>query len=1061
MTFVHLHVHSYYSEDGVANPHDLVSAARDMGMNAIALTDHNTLGGIVPFCLACREFGIRPIIGCELNVAASESKLSSSSVYKLVLLVETEAGYRNLVKLLQRSHANARHDTPFLRLDDLRNNTNGLIVLTGGTASELQDLLMHGKHTQTEAHLTQLERVFGRQSIIFEIQDYHTRKHQEIADRIAAVAYYFAMPCVATNDVHYLRPHDSICHDFLKSEAPPLIFEMNEKRKGSHTKHLASAEEMAAKFHRHPRALSTTEDVAERCAFQLNFEKRRFPVHDFVRGQDADSYLWDLAFREARGRYAELSNEMKNRLNQEFDCIKEEGLSNNIILLHKVAQFCRQNKISLGVGKGHIISSLVAYVLGITQINPLDHKMKFLGFGSHGIKGRSLGIELPACHASALHAFLKSCFGEDFCCAVGRHTACQRANLAREICAWFNYSYARVEEELRRPDAQADDRGESGVEQYFLAGALHVALPCPEIVRFMLSRMLPRLRPLASAENKFAISGENLNNLIPRVEVDGELITQMDSASLDALNIPRLTVESNPVLNILDLAASWVRKEENAAFDPDRIPLDDEDTYNLLGKGLTTGIDPFHSITLKSLLRSHRPKNLRELVKIKSMERSRDGENESDVLEHVPECLLTYRCAFVKAHYRLSFMTALLTLSYTNRKKFTVILREVNQMGIKILPPDINLSLYEFSQTPKAIRTGLMVVNGFGGKAYSEIERVRKGGDFIDLFDLCRRTDARLINNRLLSNLVKTGGLDSFGLKRSQMLYLIEESADFARKTGGGPTLFDDQPDRGGILTAQEPPQIPELPLQEIIKHEIAAAGYCISHEQFLLYKDIIRRCRALSPFNLSPKLVGREVYVAGYLEHVPVQGISDESDQVVLDLEGCVVTMPLKAFNLYGSAINANAPVLVGGTVARRKDEIYIRALSVFTLRMVQQMSRQVQQITLDMAGEDAATFRLITKIVSQFRAKGAKITINNVSSAPLSRWSAFRIRHSSIFFCPPFYYVLKKIMPEERIMLTVADGMDPELLHALSPTRFPRVRNDSDTMTESDENSTLVDEY
>ena len=1058
MSFVHLHVHSNFSVDGgVAGVRDLARTARDQGARTLALTDSNTLAGVVPFTLACREYGLRPVLGSQLDVTLSESRFSADEIFKLVLLVETESGYRNLVRLISRAHAN-NHHSPFLHFADLQNNVAGLLALTGGIGTELHDLLLLGRHEKAEAHLTLMHRVFGKQSIVFEVQDFGEPRQKEIALQIAGIAKYFGMPCVATNDVNYLRPEDSICHDFLSAAAPATFYSFQERRDARRTRHMATEDEMAQRFPKLRRALDATEEIADRCAFQLNLEKRRYPVHDFVRGFDADSFLWDLTFREARARFNELTPEMKNRLNEEFDCIKGEGLSNNILLLWNVAQFCRRSRITLGMGRGSMISSVVAFVLGITQINPLEHKMRFLGFGGQGISGRSLSIEIPTKYSSALHTFLKETFGADFCGVLGRYQPTQRASLAREICGWFNVPFSRIEEAVMAPD-RAGELRDNRVESYFPGHGEGAALPCPEIMRFMLARMLPRPRAITSAEYQFAISGENLNHLVPRLELEDEEVLQMDSGALDALNIPRLAIDFNPVLNVLDAAASWVRREENQAFDPDRIPLDDDETYALLGKGLTTGIDPFHSITLKSLLRAHRPRTFRDLIKIKSMDRPAGKDSGTDVLEHVPECLMTYRCAFIRAHYPLSFMAAMLTHAHRNRRKvFPVILREAKQMGLKILPPDINLSLFEFSQTHKSLRTGLMVVSGMGEKAYAELERVRRGGDFADLYDLCRRTDARLIHNRLLTNLAKSGAFDCFGLRRAQLLAMIEEGADAARK-GGGPSLFDDPQDRGATLP-QDAPDVSELSVPEIIRHEIAATGYCISHDQFHLYADLVKRCRPLSPYDLATKHVGHEVYISGFIE--PVGGLTDpgeEGEQMVLDLEGRVVTMPIRAFKLYSEAISANAPVLVGGTVHRRKDELYLKALTVFTLRMVQQMSQQVLEVELDLTGENARTARLIHGLMRRYQGKGTRVKVTNFTGTAFGRWHVSRVSRGTVFFSPPFYYALKKILPEDRISLTVADDMSPGLLHALSPTRFPEAPQGADP--DSDENSSAADAY
>ncbi|MCX7717024.1 MAG: PHP domain-containing protein [Candidatus Sumerlaeaceae bacterium] len=1061
MDFVHLHVHSHFSlEEGVAPPEALVMRARELGMRALALTDHNSLAGVVAFCTACRTHGIRPVIGAELDVLPFETKVTSAQLFRLVLLAENEAGYRNLVRLVQRAHTAPVRGNPAIRLDDLKAGASGLIVLTGGEHSELYHLVASGRAAETETHITELVRIFSRENVVFEVQNFGVTGESPVAGQIVRLAEFLSMRCVATNDVCFLYPEDSICYEFLRRDAPPSFLSFLERRDPLRHRHLASPADMMRKFQRTPQVIRSTVDISERCGFVPNLEKKRFPSQDFVRGFDADSYLWDLTFREARARFTELTSEMKNRLNEEFDYLKNEGLSNNILLLWNIAQFCRRSRIALGVGRGNTISSLIAHILGITQVNPLDYKLRFLGFEGETPQDRCLTVEIPSSHARRLHEFLRENFGANFCSAVGRWLPASKTSLAREICQWFHLPFTQVAALVEEWDDRAP-HGEATLERFVPHRGDGVALPNRDVVRFMLARLLPRPRQLACAEQQFAISGENLNGLVPRVPAEDELVTQMDAAALDGFNIPRVRIDSSPLLNIIDTAARWVREQEHAKFDPERIPPDDDDTYSLLARGLTNGIDPFHSITMKSLLREHRPRNLMGLLKLKAMEKTPDADRAPDVREHLPECLLTYRCAFIKAHYPMSFMTALLTHSYPNRKKFTVILREAKQMGIRILPPDINRSFYEFSLAPRAIRTGLMVVSGLGEKAYAEIERVRMGGNFNNLLDLIRRTDPRLVNNRVLANLARTGALDVFNLKRSQLLSMIEDQADFARKDGAAPSLFDGQDDLEG-LPALDAPDIPELSEGDIIRNEIAAAGYCISFDQLHFYKGLIRQCRALSPYELSAKYVGREVHLAGFIEHADSRSpLIDETEQVLLDMEGRVVVMALKAAKLYEAALQANAPVLVGGTVHRRKDEVYLKALTAFTLRQVQQMSRQVLELTLDLSGENLRTVRLIRSLVRQYRTGGTTLLrIENFAGSSFGRWYAGAISGAKVFFSPPFYQALKLILPEEQMTLTVAEDTDPDLLHALSPSRFPRAEKPG-SPPEPEENSSVIDAY
>jgi hypothetical protein len=222
-----------------------------------------------------------------------------------------------------------------------------------------------------------------------------------------------------------------------------------------------------------------------------------------------------------------------------------------------------------------------------------------------------------------------------------------------------------------------------------------------------------------------------------------------------------------------------------------------------------------------------------------------------------------------------------------------------------------------------------------------------------------------------------------------------------------------------------------------------------------------VKQCRALAPSELTPKMVGKEVHVAGFLDHVETESpLVEEGDQLLLDLEGHVVTMPTKVSDLYEHALRASAPVLIGGTVHRRKDEVYVKALSAFTLRMVQQMSQQVESLTLDLSGEDNRTLRLIRSLVSFYKGKGTRIRLENAREGAIGGILRAWIERTPVFFSPPFYYALKKILPEDRIQLAASDDMDPGLLHALSPLRFPKPGGQMSFLSTEDELE-IVDMY
>lgn len=1013
--FVHLHVHSHFSPDGIASPRELARTARDRGMSALALTDLNSLAGVVEFCTACRTIGIRPVIGAQLTVTSSDPNATTGALYRIVLLVETEPGYRNLIGLINRAHSGARAKDPVVYFHELEERATGLIALAGGASSELYGLLLNDRHQDTERHIKELAAAFGRENVVFEIQDHNLPKQRSINERVYKLAEFLGMRCVATNDVHYLRPEDATCTSFLRGESPPRRLDVRELKNGLTTAHLATPDEMRVRFSKTARTLYATAEIADRCLFQPNCEKRRFPVHDFVRGFDADSFLWDLAFREARNRFPELTAEIKDRLNLEFDDIKNQRLSNHMLLLWNVAQFCRRNQIVGGVGHGDAITSLVAYILGITQVNPLEYKLRFLGFEKLENAGQPLAVEIPARHAGALHTFLKETFGSDCCGVPGHFERPEPDALARELCAWLDLPFASVDEVLEHDGA--GDESPRPIESFTPRRFAGSEMTPIQLARYVYSRVADRPLRLTAQSNQVAFSSDNLNQLLARFPADGGEVLQCEASALDELKIPRLVLVPNRVLEVIDQAATWVRKEERPNFEPERIPLDDSDTFELLSRGQTHAIDPFHSIAMKSLLRVHKPRNFMSLLKIKAMEHT-PGTEGTDIRDHLPQCLLTYRAAFLRAHYPTSFAAAVLSNSVGNMTRFAVLMREVRRQGIRILPPHVNLSLFEFSVENKAVRTGLMVASGFSARAYAAFADVRRGGDFHDLNDLWSRT-RDILDRSTITNLIRIGALDCFGLNRAQMLAMLEGLTS-------GQTL------------AMDPPQVPELDSEELLRHEIIAAGYAIASDDLQTHHDLIRRCRALAPHELSGKHNERDVYVAGYIDHV----VPGESEHVLLDMEGRLAMMPLKAARLYGAALHADEPVLIGGVAQRRKNEMYLRAINAFTFGAVLEMSRKVIEIEIDISGEDQRTVGLIAAVAAQFRMhKGrTQIRVHGALASAIARWRVRRIQSGGVFFCPPLYYALKKILDEDRISLVTSEQMDQTLLHMLSPHNYPR---------------------
>jgi DNA polymerase III alpha subunit len=1029
--FVHCHVHSHFSlTDGVPSVSALVHRAQQLGMSALALTDHNSLGGIVEFTQTASSCGLQPIIGCELDVLSFEASRYSGSPHHLTLIVENETGYRNLVSLITLAHKNGGQGRPYVAFNDLTRHSSGLLALTGCMRGELAQLLLGQNPDLTERYLEALVRAFGSTNVYFELQDTGEPQQAVVNARLIQLSHFLGIPTVATNDVHYLHPEEEVCFQFLR-RAPvrPDTTVDTLYRPDMATRHLASEAEMREKFAAHPRALQSTIEIARRCSFVVKARPPRFPVLDFDRGQDAESFLWDLAFREATKKYGFLSNEVKDRLNEEFDYIKNNGLIHCIILLQKLTQFLHEKHIIKGIGKGNIISSIVAYVLGLTDVDPLEYHIKFQGFGIDKARSPVLSIEVPTKHLQTVMTYLQQLCPESCLAAVGKYQYWHKGTLLTELCLWANVPRHRIGGLLASPAFQSQSsRVKDSLNDYADHKPQGLALTNPQILSSIITSLHPRPRALKAMAGQLVISGEHLNNLVPRQFSEIPLgVTQMEASSLDLLGLPHFNISVHPLLDILDDTIIWIRNQENRSFGLEKIPLNDTATFQLLGRGLTNGVPPFHSITLKSLLRVHRPRNILQLLKVKSessLNRTKAAESDGNIVHQISDCILTYWCAYLKAHYPVSFMTAILTNSYQRRKQFTILLREARYMGIRILLPDINLSGYRFTQEGKAIRTGLMVVHGMGEKAFHEIETERKGGPFNDLEDLCKRTDPKLLHARLIVNMIKTGVLDSFGTKRSQMLQMLPGLIQSTRQKEEGeddrtPSFFD----LPGVevqsiaSSAAASPEVPELPLETLIKCEIDAAGYAITYDPLSPYHNLIRRMRAISPYAIMPKLEGTYQYLVGYIDHIDREGpLVDNETALILDFEGYLVSVPPKVAKRAGRAFTSTLPVVIGGRICGSKNQSMIRANHIQTLPEVQKAVDETIRITLNLTGENVKTLKMLGHLAKTYPGK-TKFEFKNYPAK--GKRLLHKLTNAGVFFCPPLYRELKKMLPEKHILV------------------------------------------
>ncbi|HPB32286.1 MAG TPA: hypothetical protein PLB62_12585, partial [Candidatus Sumerlaeota bacterium] len=743
---------------------------------------------------------------------------------------------------------------------------------------------------ETEEYLDRLVRIFGRSHVYFELILDNSERERTITGRMVQLAEFLGLGVVATNNVHYLCHEDEAA--FLCISRNQSILDAAADRpfgeilsSPEYTSHLADTDAMKEKFRAWPTAIENTVRLAGECDFSLpdlrSRPKTRQPLHDFVRGRDADSFIWDLVFEEAALRFGELSANVKNRLNEEFDAFKKAGMENYLVFLYRLGKYLNEKSVPFILHHDEIITSLTGFLLNLTEIDPLKYQIRFQAPSMDDTSSTVASFDLPASAIAECVRWIRGMFPAGSIAEMGMFQNWTRAALLNHIASWARLS-AEESQHLARESARQRDLDLEQSRKYIRANSISAPLNSIEFLNTVFTLLHPRPKNLTPRTGILAFGAKDLEALLPCEEQEGGIIvSQFDEDVARDFGLHRICITPDPILDILDNAVGWVRSQGgNPNFSLDRVDLADDRVFDILSQGLSEGIPPFESITFKSLLRKAHPRSFLELnVVLMEYEENLPAftrERRSSVAARLIRCLLGFRCAFIKAHYPSSFMTAALTQAFNaghGLDRFTALLRQIKRLGITILPPRINESLFGFTQEGENIRTGLMVVKRLGENTAEHIVHVRKSGPFHSLADLCRRTDARLLTPGILENLTKAGALDSFNLKRSQIMGILKQIVSLSRDQKKNPdateSLFG-EPEQALVDQTME---IPEFSPDDLMKLEQEVAGYIVTRYPLEPYQAILDAMGAVPRADLNPKQTGVIRYLGGFIDHIDSDG--------------------------------------------------------------------------------------------------------------------------------------------------------------------------------------------
>ncbi|MDN5332515.1 MAG: polymerase subunit alpha [Tepidanaerobacteraceae bacterium] len=624
MPFCHLHVHSEYSMlDGLCRLPQLVKRASELSMPALALTDHGGLYGMVPFYKLCMESEIKPILGCEIYVVEDMAqKRGRETPHHLVLLAEDQEGLKNLLYLVTRSHLDGFYYRPRVSKELLASHSKGLIALSGCLKGEVADLILKDEVKAAEEAAKEYRDIFGRDGFFLELQ-YHGLSSEKKANFwLKAIARKLGIKTVATNDVHYLYPSDAPVHRVLLAVQTLAVLNQAVHLSGKEY-YLKSQAEMESIFREIPEALENTEAIAERCNVKLSLGQTKLPEIPLPEGKSADDYLKELCTEGMIARYGSPPpREVEKRLAMELSVIKTTGFSGYFLIVKDIVDFARQKGFTVGVGRGSAAGSLVAYVLGITDVDPIKYGLIFERF-LNPERVSLPDIDVDLCHVGRKEVleYIRRRFGPERIAHVGAFSTLQARAALRDTgralkldyekidaaCSLIPYSHMTLEEALREsPHFSNLVKGDQKIRRTF------------EIARHL--QGLPRHVTQHSAG--VVIADKALTEYLPLQRASGEeIITQADMYALEELGLVKIDLLGLRFLTVIGETLKLVHEQHGITIRPEEIPLDDKATYRALASGDTGGCFQLESSGMKNMLRRIKPANIEDLSTVLALYR--------------------------------------------------------------------------------------------------------------------------------------------------------------------------------------------------------------------------------------------------------------------------------------------------------------------------------------------------------------------------------------------------------------------------------------------------------
>ncbi|MGD8537465.1 MAG: DNA polymerase III subunit alpha [Candidatus Aminicenantes bacterium] len=1105
-TFIHLHTHSEYSIlDGGLKTEELVLSAYKNKMPAVALTDHGNIFGAVSFFRQAHTRKIKPILGCEIYVAPHsrfEKKAEKGGPvhHHLLLLVKDETGYTNLCELITKAYLEGFYYRPRVDKELLAKHSEGLIGLSGCLKGEVSSFLLLGLEDRAEEAALEYSALFGEGDFYVELQDHGLPPQKEVNPQLIQLANKLNLPLVATNDVHYPRREDAESHDILLCiQTNKKVADLERIRFGSDEFYFKSSEEMMDVFKDVPEAIANTTKIAARCNFDFPSSGYFLPQFTPPEGTTLSEYFESVAREGFRAQMERIQHRIKNeelpsfkeyeaRLEREIRLVREMGFEGYFLIVWDLIREAKSRNIPVGPGRGSAAGSLLAYSLGITDIDPLEYDLLFERFlNPERISLPDIDIDFCGRRRDEVLSYVTNKYGRDSVCQIITFGTMAARQVVRDVGRALEVPLPEVDRIAKMiPPFGPDATIEGALKNIPQLEELRNQKPKIAHLLAVAERLEGQVRHPSIHAAGIVITPRPLVEFMPLYKsVKGEITTQFPMQDIEAIGLLKMDLLGLRNLTVIQDTVELVYKDTGEPLDVKNIPLDDRETFELFQAGNTDGVFQFESQGMKDLLRNFKPENYRDLIALNAL--YRPGPLKSGMTDEFIKCknhperidyefpelepileetkglivyqeqvmriateiagfsmaeadilrkamgkkktavmksqkqhfvrgakekgislakankifeqikyfagygfnkshsaayaYLAYRTAYLKSHYPRYFLAALLTSEAERGATGQVVkyIHECKEMGIQVLPPDINKSGINFSVEGEGIRFGLSAIKNVGESAIRGLIRIRdQNGAFLSPFDIFGGDNPKFVNKKILESLIKAGAFDSLGWKRSQLFHLIDKMIEYNHelqkaRTSRQNLLFG----AGQVEPPPVPPEIREMREWDeslLLSYEKDALGFYITGHPLTHYSKSLARLVScpISHFD-EEKVFNKEVSVAGII--TSLKSIKTRRDErmasfILEDLSGRieVVVFP-DCYAKYFDRLSEDQLVWVKGKFLGEGESRRIHLLQIMTLSEALEKQAKRMYLRIFLPGIEESIFAELKAILEKHR--------------------------------------------------------------------------------------------